>query len=382
MKEIIKNIIFKILVLPFYVFRIFKIKNNRIIFSSFDGHDYGENPKYICEELIKKIEQYDIYWSINNNYNNLPKNVKPVKIYSLKWFYIMSTSKVWINDSRFPLFVKKRKEQYYIQTWHSSLRLKKIEKDVEKSLGEAYIKKAKHDSKMIDIITCGSGFSENTYKKSFWYDGKVTMTGTPKFDIYFNKNEKNKIKEKIYKKYKIKNNKKVILYAPTFRSNIDNFSGNIDFSKLESNEKLMNDYIFLVRLHPESKNIKFNNKNVINVTEYPNFQDLLISSDMLITDYSGCCFDTLVANVPCILYVPDYEEYIKKERNLYFEYRELPFLITKDLNELVNNILNINIKNYELKIEKFKEKVSLFEDGKASSRIVKIINEVMKNEKI
>ena len=369
-KKIIK-FIFKIL---FLIFGILKIKKNTIVFISFNGKGYGENPKYICDELLE--DDVEIIWIVNQYYDNIPIKVKQVKKYSIKYFYYLSTARVWVSDSRMEEFVKKRKGQFYIQTWHSSLRLKRIEKDAEEHLPIKYIKAAKHDSKMIDIFTCGSNYSYNTYKNSFWYDGNILMTGTPKFDIYFKKNED--IINSIYSKYNVPKSKKIILYAPTFRSFNKKFDGEIDFNLI--NNEIYKKYVFFVRLHPECKNRMVNSNKIINVSDYPNFQDLLIASNLLITDYSGCCFDCLPNNKKCILYVPDLEEFLKKERNLYFNYNELPFDVVYNIDDLCNTILLEN--NYYDRYKKFEKSIGFQESGSASKKIANIIRNVVKNEKI
>lgn len=363
-------------------FRMFPVKNNRILFSSFFGKGYGDSPKYIAEELLKTHKKYELIWLVNKKeYEGFPKSIKQVKRGTIKELYYLSTSKIWIDNCRKHYGIKKRQNQFYIQTWHSSLRLKKIEKDAEDCLSSDYIKSAKSDSKMINIITCGCDFSYNTYNNSFWYDGDIIMTGTPKFDIYFDRNIKKKIKDELSKKFNINPTKKIILYAPTFRNNDANFIGNIDLNSFSELLKKIG-YVLLIRLHPNCKSKINSSDNLINVTDYPNIQDLIIFCDLLITDYSGCCFDALVAKKPCILFVPDLEEYLKKERKLYFSYNELPFKKIYKSEDLYNYVKQGNMNDVLNKYEVFSKKIGLKEDGQASKKITKIIEGVINNEKI
>lgn len=364
------------------IFRIFPIKNNRILFSNFFGKGYGESPKYIAEEILNNNKDYELIWLVKDKYyENIPQKIKQVKRGTLKELYYISTSKIWIDDCRKHHGIKKRKAQFYIQTWHSSLRLKKIEKDATDFLTKDYIKCAKADSKMIDIITCGCEFSYNTYKNSFWYNGKILMTGTPKFDIYFDSSQRKKIKDSILKRYNISKNKKIVLYAPTFRKNNDNFNGTIDFDKFNK-IALDKNMIMFVRLHPNSKTTIKSNENIINVTDYPNIQDLIVSCNILVTDYSGCCFDALIADKACVLYVPDLNEYEKNERSLYFKFDELPFEKLLEEKELFNTIASDEMDYLKRNYKYFSEKVGLCEDGTSSKKIFSIIERVVNNEEI
>ena len=149
--------------------RIFPIKKNKIVITSFYGKGYGDSSKYICNYLINnQKENVEIVWLVNDiSDNNLPKEIKAVKYKSLRAIYERVTAKIWIDNARKHDYELKRKDQYYIQLWHSSLRLKKIEKDAINYLPKTYIKNAIHDSKMIDLMVAGCEFSYNTYKNSF-----------------------------------------------------------------------------------------------------------------------------------------------------------------------------------------------------------------------
>ena len=203
------------------VFNCLPIRNNKIFLYSYYGSQYGCSPKYISEYIVKNYpDKYDVVWAFNNIESKKDiEGIRKVKIMSLKYFYELCTSKIVITNFRTTEMFKKRKNQYYVQTWHSSLRLKQIEKDAEDTLPKHYVEMAKVDSKKLDLLMSGCKFSTDIFKRAFWYDGEIFECGTPRNDILF-KNDmslNNKIKEKL----KIDKRKKVILYAPTFRKNND-----------------------------------------------------------------------------------------------------------------------------------------------------------------
>ena len=106
---------------------------------------------------------------------------------------------------------------------------------------------------------------------------------------------------------------------------------------------------------------------------------MLLISDLLISDYSSLMFDFAITKKPCVLYTSDLEEYLKKDRNLYFNIYELPFPICQDNNELVETIKSFDIEKYIIALNKFNLKIGSFEDGNASKRVdekvIKIINQ-------
>ena len=161
-KIIVKLNIVNILSIPLYIFRIFPIKNNRILFENFTGKGYADSPKSIAENLINSNDDYELYWVIKDNKfkKEFPSKIKAIKLYSLKYFYIMATAKVWVSNSRFDQYVIKRKQQFYIQTWHGGLGMKKIEYDAEDKLSEYYKKVMKKDKEryLYALIICACVF--------------------------------------------------------------------------------------------------------------------------------------------------------------------------------------------------------------------------------
>lgn len=362
--------------LYFYIFMklfsCFPINKQKIIVVSYAGKGYGDNGKYIVDELLKD-DNVIIYWATKKSFRKtLPSRVRYTKFNSIIYLFHLATAKVWINNARFEFGTTKREGQFYIQTWHSSLRLKKIEKDAIEHMNPQYVKTCIYDSKMIDIIISGCGFSSKIYKNAFWYDGKVEECGTPRCDIFFNKTNKVELKKKIFGRYGIPEDKIIILYAPTFRKGTDEEKCYLNIEKFI--DKLDKKYELLVRFHPISKyTLKTKSPYVKNVTDYEDMQELLCVSDYLITDYSGCCFDMMINNKPCLLFTKDLENYLSKERELYFDFNSLPFYNTKTEEELARIIQNFDRNDYKKRIDKFEKEIVLFEDGHAAERIANII---------
>lgn len=360
-----------------YIFCFFSIKNNQVVMSNHAGKGFGDSPKYIAENLYKKDSSFKIYWltdSISNE--KFPDFVIPIKNTGLKSLFIMATSKFWIDNTRKTFYPHKRKKQIYIQTWHGLLPLKSIEKDAENYLPKEYIQIAKKDSLLCDYILSGAEFNTQIYLNSFWFYGEILEFGTPRTDVLFN--GKTNLKSKVYNFFALPSDKKIILYAPTFRVNTKLSEYLLDVRKVLEffKQKLSERYILMIRLHPNvasSSGFFVYSNEIINATDYPDIQELLVVSDFLITDYSSSMFDMLLLNKPCFLFVKDLQKYLKEERPLNFSIEDLPFPQAVDEYELFSIIEKFSKNEYLKNIKEFKGKTGIFEDGKASDRITDFI---------
>lgn len=371
-----RQIYYKFLSFTYLFFSLFPIKKNKIVITNYYGKGYGDNGKYIVEEIIKRGLNYDIVWIVND-YKQIefPQIIRTVKKLTLRSIYEEATAAVWIDNSRKFSFVRKRSNQFYIQTWHGGIALKKIENDAIDKLTSSYINNAVNDSKMANLLISNSTFCTNLYKKSFWYNGLILECGSPRNDIIVNNTEKSKIK--VREKINLSTNAKIVLYAPTFRNNssIDSYDMNtVNIIKTLEN-KYNEQWVVLVRLHPNvshiSKKMQYSEK-VKDVSLYDDMQELMLISDILVTDFSSIMFEFMLTKKPVLLYINDFMNYIK-ERNIYFDLNSLPFPIAKSNTELISNIISFNSSIYENVIAKFAIDVGLNETGKASEIIVEEI---------
>ena len=113
-------------------------------------------------------------------------------------------------------------------------------------------------------------------------------------------------------------------------------------------------------------------------SQNPDMQELIVASDILITDFSSCMFDMGIAGKECILYAPDLEEYLERERGMYFTIEELPFPLSKNMDDLCKKLKEFNQKEYLKKLNVFMKKIGSFEDGHASERICEFIYQSIK----
>ena len=361
------------------IFRLLPIRKNKVLFIGYYGAQYGCNPKYLSEYFTKENGNLKIVWAFISPSKYTLNNIAKVKYYSLRYFYELSTSKVIITNYRLPLYFKKRANQTYIQTWHSSLRLKMIENDAIETIPQTYLEMAKHDSSQIDILLSGCEFSTQIFKRAFWYDGEIFESGTPRCDMLFKRD--NVLINNLKNKLGISSTTKLLLYAPTFRKNNSLEAYDIDFNRLKTTLESNENWKILIRLHPHlqnlSKELVEKYDDVIDVTNYDDIQELLLISDLLITDYSSLMFDFAITEKPCIIYASDLNDYLANDRNLYFDITKLPFPLCQTNEELNKTISEFNYKKYNDAMKSFNSEIGSFEDGQACKRVYNKVMQII-----
>lgn len=371
------------------------VQKDKIVFENFNGNSYGCNPKYIAEEIIRRNLPYELVWLVRSVTKEKEKNVFPEQIRlvgygSKQALKELASAKIWIDNQRKNYFLKKglrKKEgQYYIQTWHGSLGIKKLDADVDAFVGELkqeWVSRSKLDSSMMDYLLTDSEFENKIFRRALWFNNEIKEFGHPRNDIFFK--DSTKIKQKVKEFYNIPKDKKILLYVPSFRD-----SGNIDCYDLDyekvlkaMEEKFGGDWVCFARLHPRTKKydkelIKESDK-LIDACFYPDIQELLVSSDAAITDYSSCIFDFMLSRKPAFVFATDIKDF-NNDRGFYYPLETTPFPIAVNNKELVENVLNFDNEKYQKDITDFLEDKGCMEDGHASERVVDLIEQIMKEE--
>ena len=256
--------------------------------------------------------------------------------------------------------------------------MKKVEKDAEDALAKSYVKWAKRDSQAADLFICGNSWMANNYGRSFWYDGEILVCGYPRRDILY----KDDIGvEELKAKTGISLDHKVLFYAPTFRKCIAKPDMSVyDLAWKDILEAACQrwggKWIGMIRLHPNiaaHSNELHLPENVIDMSQYPDMQELLAVSDVCLSDYSSSVFEFAVTGKPAFIFATDFEDY-KQDRDVYFSFDDLPFQVAQSNDELRHNILSFSDVDYKLRHTKFyNDTIGICEEGKASIKIADII---------
>ena len=375
--------------IPFYLFRLFPIKKNKIVFCCIEGTTgYTCNPKYIAEELIRRGGGFQLVWLVNDITKEFPEEIQVVHNTLWKRAYHLATAHFWVDNSRKQLEVRKRKGQIYIQTWHAKLGFKPTCLDRGKSFSKIAYLVSKHDSDMIDYVLSNSKWYDDTLPTGMIYSGSVLRTGSPRCDILVNNRERQH--RKVRERYGLPLQAGIMMYAPTFRGGSQGINRDLAINqKYPDYERVINAlekrfkrpwYIFL-RLHPQLvvRNMDEpykTNKYIVDVSRVDDMYKILAGCDAFMTDYSSAAFDAAIMEVPVFLYADDYAEYEAERGKLPWDLRKLPFPLAANNEELERQIVEFDETRYRQELEVLFTDVEMTEDGKAAAHVVDRIEEL------
>lgn len=366
---------------------VFPVRRKKIVFTTFEGDGgYCCNPRYVAEALLKKNENLDLVWLVNNLKKQFPQGIRKVKNTFWNRAYHLATAKVWIDNSRKAYGTRKRKCQLYIQVWHAAIGFKPLGLFRGKLFPKMAYLVSEHDSKLADYVISNSEWCTRLIPDQLIYHGEIIKTGSPRCDIFFTGREETY--RKLRDQYKIPQDAKIALFAPTFRGGSQ--KGNrqvfveeptLDFAGLVNalERKFGGTWFVFLRLHPQLAAqldqfpLKNGIANMIDVSQADDMNELAAASDVLITDYSSSVFDVINMYMPVFLYADDLDEYTEERGRLMWDLHTLPFSVARNNDELAENIAGFDAEEYKRKIDEFSRENGVLEDGRASERVAELI---------
>ena len=343
------------------LFKLFKytyVEKNRVSFIIDSNESFKGNLDYIKKEFEKR-GNFEFHFFYKDKL-------------SFKSFKLLAGSRfIFLNDNFFPLaFMQFSPKNIVVQLWHAPGAFKKFGGSVDFK-SRKILEKA---SKNTDYLIVSSSNIQDYYSEAFQIPKtKIKPLGLPRADYYFENHDIDDLKSKFFEKYDLSGDKKIVLYAPTFRDE-EKYNNVFDYLDLEKfNQSLGDEYILALRLHPKIK--KFysgeisSEEQYIDCSDYPSEQELLLISDILITDYSSIMIEFALLNKPIIFFTYDFESYMTEERGFYFDFKStVPGPVVYDSNQLIDVIKSNSFD--ENKISEFVKTQFNEMDGQSSKRVV------------
>lgn len=301
-----------------------KKEDNLILITSFGGKKYDDSPKVLYEKMIRdsRFDGYNIIWAFHNPEQFAHLKLNTIKVDTISYFKTALKARCWITNSGIERGLNfKPKSTFYFNTWHGTP-IKKMGSDLSKK-NESFKGKGRNT---VDIMTAQSDFEADVFSRVFGIPANNFLKcGLPRNDKLANYTHEHYklIKEKL----ELPKDKKVILYAPTFREYERDAEHNcilkppMNLDKWQ--ERLGDEYCLLFRAHYEVAKVMNMQDNVFvkNMSSYESLEDLMIVSDILISDYSSIFFDFSIMDKVMLHFTYDYDKY-KEKRGMYFDIRE------------------------------------------------------------
>lgn len=309
--------------------RVCGIRPSTVVFTSFKGKSYSDSPRYISEALHALRPDADIVWQLNDP-AAAPDYVRTVKPRTLQALTALATARCIVDNFNRPLYMQKSPGQLYVQTWHGDRGFKKILHDMDADLKFP-------DGEQIDLAISGSEFGTKIYRSAFRYRGEVLQVGMPRNDALVNGDpDRANATRRALKLERVK----IMLYAPTFRDATAGKAQQAGFDLSRALDVLEKStqahWVCLTRAHDQNRSIcAAADSRLRDVTDYPEMSDLLLISDLLVTDYSSSISDFALLNRPCVLYQPDLEAFASDDRAFYYDPRTAPFARAESEAELL-----------------------------------------------
>lgn len=378
------------------VTKIIRPRNNRVFFISFNGL-YNDNPRAISEKMHELYPELKLYWYIDKNRckDIIPDYIHAFGKKDLKFALAYNSCRIVVEngagffycfaDSVSKYSILKNPKQIDIATWHGTP-LKKIGFDTPWDKNKMFFSTA-------DFLIAGSEYELKVFESAFGKIIPLKLLGNSRNDILVKTHEDEK--PRIKKKLQIPNDKKIVLFAPTFRESQmipdknekPDFLMNMDINRVLDalSMRFGHDWSFVFRGHQMIQNQidkeRLSAPDLLSIVDgnlHDDMAEYLAIADVLITDYSGSLFDFALTGKPCFLYAPDFEDYVFNSHGIYGNIKDLPYSVSCSMSELVDSINTFDNEEYKKKVLQFIDKYKLIHDGKSAERVVEFIVSILK----
>jgi CDP-glycerol glycerophosphotransferase len=347
----------------------------KIVYNSFGGR-YSDNPRAIYETLLRREEDHEHLWLADPLHRHgFPAGVLTVPFGGDECLHALETADMVVSNTHIELEWTKAEGAEYLQTWHGTP-LKHIHFDVLQA-PPGRLDYLTRDVRRWDHLISPNTASTGPLRQAFGFPGEVVETGYPRNDVLVSRDAA-ELRARVRRQFGIPDDKKVVLYTPTWRDDLRDEHGRQDFQlHLDLDQftaRLGADHVLLMRLHymVSGRLGPIDHPGVFDVSFHPDVSDLYLAADVMITDYSSTMFDFAVTGKPLLFFTYDLAHYRDTLRGFYFDFHLSapgPLLHTND--QLIDALTGLDTVQEEHRevYARFQETFAHLEDGGAAARV-------------
>ncbi|HEY2949975.1 MAG TPA: bifunctional glycosyltransferase family 2 protein/CDP-glycerol:glycerophosphate glycerophosphotransferase [Micromonosporaceae bacterium] len=352
--------------------------HDAVLFNSFTGRQYSDSPRAIHEELVARGIPLDHLWVVRDGQVALPESASPVRLSGADWYDAFATCRYIVTNQHLPEWFRRREGQVVVQTWHGTP-LKRIAHDIAdvRFADLTYLSRLDEEVPNWSLLLSPNRFSTPILRSAFRFDGEILESGYPRNDVLCR--DTSKVAKEVRERLALPADKKIVLYAPTWRD--DEYYGpgrykiSLQLDVDRARRSLGADHVILVRAHPNvvDEIPQAGGGFVWDVSTYPDIADLLAAADILVTDYSSVMFDFASTGRPMLFFTYDLEHYRDRLRGFYVDFEaEAPGPLLATSEEVVDAIRDIDavVDRYREAYRTFAARACDLDDGHATARVV------------
>ncbi|MGZ5416543.1 MAG: bifunctional glycosyltransferase/CDP-glycerol:glycerophosphate glycerophosphotransferase [Nocardioides sp.] len=358
------------------------IDEQAVYLQSYTGVAATDSQRAIHEELRRTRPELTLYWGVADTSTEVPEGAVPLLIQSREWYRVLATAKYLCNNIDFDRWFTKRPGQQFLQTFHGypaksmGIRLWSAKQFTPRRI-RAELARTSDDW---DLILTPAPEMDVHYRTEYAYDGPIESAGYPRDDALLAPSA-DEARRAARERLGVSPDATVVLYAPTWRDDQATSyrsAAIVRHLDLESaTERLGEEYVFLMRghrFHARGARRSGRTARLIDVTDYPEINDLILAADAAVLDYSSLRFDFALTGRPMLFLVPDLPTYVGGVRGFLYPFEEsAPGPLIDDAEQVVERLRDLDRVRVEYAdaYEQFNKRFNYLQDGRAAERVVK-----------
>lgn len=360
----------------------FPADHNLIVFESGLGRQINDSPKAIYDELVRRGDPRKKVWSYNRRLVLDEITSDAVLRLSPRYFWTMARAGTFVTNQNPQSYITRGPGRTFVETWHGTP-LKKMARDIDVVHGraEGYIDRVTLAAQQWSVLISPNSHTTAALRSAYNYEGPAIEIGSPRNDALVLQDH-GEVRARLLEEYDVPNDAKVILYAPTFRDDQPigkgNFAFELAFDPVDFADHFSPDTVLMLRMHmlsrlrtPIPKELS---DRIINVSSYPEIQDLYSMADILVTDYSSVFFDYSILQRPMVFFAPDLELYREELRGFYMDYESTvpgEVVTTQDaFFSALDRAIATSNKGTDSRVSEFSRRFNPHADGHSAARVV------------
>ncbi|MFB8115346.1 CDP-glycerol glycerophosphotransferase family protein [Streptomyces sp. NPDC055962] len=348
-----------------------------VLYSSFDGRQCSDSPRAVHEELVRRGTGAEHLWVVRDQQAAVPEGARAVALHSAEWHEALARSRWIVTNTQLPEWFERAEGQFVVQTWHGTP-LKRIGRDLAGTAfaDTAYMESMPRRAAQWSVLVSPNSFSTPVLRRAFGYTGEVLECGYPRNDLLYAA-DRAKVADTVRQALGVPEGKRVVLYAPTWREDRPKQGGryglDLHLDLEQARAALGEDHVLLVRRHYLVGGTVPGSDFVRDVSRHPDVTELMLISDVLVTDYSSLMFDFAQTGRPILFHTYDLEHYRDTLRGFCFDFgNRAPGPLITDSAAVVEALRDPDAATagHREAYARFRESFCDLDDGTASARVV------------